>query len=423
MREARWLRVVNILLLRGLGSGLAVLLTVLVTRYLSTKEAAQFLLVFNITTVAAVCFRWGLDDIILRRVASTTDNFERELLTIRLMRLAHKRVFAWSLFAALTFSLATLFRVAEMERLGSLDLTIALCSSSLIALTACAGRVVQAKGRTNLAALVLNILVPGLLLAGLLTLVTVDVAVEATQLTLTYAFVCVVAYLAVVWVPVSNRPLRGAPAVPSSAQESSVIDRKAANRLGGIVVAQQALNWGALLIIPAAYGDQLFTSFMVTYKVSMLISLVMLAVNFTFSARIVGHFSRGEFIELQNLIRLMLTAVGGTSAATGVLVVVARDWIYSFSNVPIRLDVVLAVLVSSQVFFSLAAVCALVLSMCRDEVFLLKAQGGIALVGILLFAALSFTTSLDVAVGALAATYLALAWILQRRVRRIAGFR
>src|SRR3546814_12674790 len=64
------LPIFNILLLRGAGSGTAVLLTLLVSRVLAPTEAGHFLLLFNMTTIAAACFRWGMDDVIIRGIAA-----------------------------------------------------------------------------------------------------------------------------------------------------------------------------------------------------------------------------------------------------------------------------------------------------------------------------------------------------------------
>lgn len=424
MRGGRWLKVVNTLMLRGLGSGMAVLLTILVARHFDANDAARFYLVFNITTVASVCFRWGLDDVIVRRVAGAGSRGHGVGFAARLMRAAHHRVFMWTAVAIAAVGLVKLLRIRGVGEFDTTDLVVAVMASALIALTACAGRVIQALGRTNSAALILNILVPGLSVVGLLVILLAGLEIEASQLNLLYGLVSLAAYFAVVWgIPVT-RPL-----VPTTGPDSEGArtalgaDRKAANRLGGVVVAQQALNWGALLVVPAAYGDRMFTSFMVTYKVALLISLVMLAVNFTFSSRIAALYSRSEFSELQRLVKLMVLSVAAASVAAAAVVVAARGWIYSFSNVPVRLDEVLVVLVVGQAFFALAAVYALVLSMCRDEGYLLVAQGSVASVGLAVFLVVSFTSPLAVSAAAVSGTYAVLALILRNRAMRVIGLR
>jgi hypothetical protein len=417
-RESRSAKVFNTLVLRGFGSGLAVLITLLVTRYLPTSDAAAFLLLFNLTTVATVCFRWGLDDVILRREAANTAA-KAPAISHFLMWLAHRRVMIWMTLGAAATAAFGLARPQGFSGLNSAELFTAVAISGLVALTASAGRVHQGQGRTNYAAFLLNILVPGCLLLGLLLLVRFGPAVNSSKLQLVYAGVSLATYLAVVWGTSPTRPSRLRSAEERAIQTAQAkVDLSAANRLGGVVLSQQALNWIALLIVPIAYGDRLFTSFMVTYKAALLISLVMLAVNFTFASRLATLFAAGEFHELQRLVRIMVVSVAAASGFAAGLVFVARGYLYSFAGVD-SADHVLALLVVSQAFFALSSVYALVLTMCHDEAFLLKAQGGIVISGVIVFATLSFTAPLEVSSAAFVVTYLALTLVLRQRVRRV----
>src|SRR3546814_16902630 len=89
------LPIFNILLLRGAGSGTAVLLTLLVARVLAPTEAGHFLLLFNMNTIAAVCFRWGMDDVIIRGIAAA-DPYQLRTTAGQLMTMAQRRVGLWN---------------------------------------------------------------------------------------------------------------------------------------------------------------------------------------------------------------------------------------------------------------------------------------------------------------------------------------
>lgn len=394
------------------------LLTLSVTRYLDTSAAAAFLLIFNVTTVAAVWFRWGFDDLIVRRVAADTA-VKTPRLVPYLMRLAHHRVAIW---AALGAAVAVVLGIARPEIAGGIsvaELLVAVVISGLLALTACAGRVHQGQHRTNYAAFILNILVPGLLLLGLWALVGLGFVTDSWRLQLIYATISLLTYLGVVWTTPRMHPiLFRSPDERWRESAQAKVDRRAANRFGGVVLSQHALHWSALLIVPIAYGDRLFTSFMVTYKVALLIDMVMMAVNFTFASRLAALFAAAEFDELQRLKRIMVVTVAAASGLAAGIVIGLRGFVYSFANVH-GIDGILAILVVAQIFFTLSAVYALVLSMCHGEAFLLKAQGGIVISGTAVFVVLCFIAPLEVSVTVFAVTYLTLLLVLRQRALRI----
>lgn len=414
MGSSRLLKVLNTLVLRGLGSGIAVLLTLLASRYMTVTQAAAFLLLFNVTTVGAVCFRWGLDDVIVRRIASSSDPAARESAAGRLMLLAHRRVAIFGLAAA---AIAVIAGAAGLDSgLRPAELAVALVVALTVALTACAGRITQGKGQTNEATVILNVLAPGLCLAGLIAFVGFGESPTSGDLMAVYGGVSLAAYAVFVWLRAGAHPRR---LDTSEGRAADTADRAAANRLGGVVLAQQALNWGALLVVPLAYGERTFTSFMVTYKVAMLVSLVMLAINFTFASRIAEMHANQNRHELRTLTRAMTLSVGGASILAAIPILLFKDTIYSLGHVPERLDVVLGILLVSQALFAMAAVYALVLSMCHQEAFLLYTQGGIAALGLAVFVVVSVVAPIEVAALALAGNYAVLTIALQRRVGRL----
>jgi hypothetical protein len=100
----------------------------------------------------------------------------------------------------------------------------------------------------------------------------------------------------------------------------------------------------------------------------------------------------------------------------------ARGTIYAFAGVD-RLDGALALLVVSQALFAVAAVYSQVLNMCGDEVFVLSAHICLVSAGVICFAILSFKAPLEVACGVFTVTYLGLAEVLRRRVRKVTEHR
>lgn len=157
---------------------------------------------------------------------------------------------------------------------------------------------------------------------------------------------------------------------------------------------------------------------MVTYKLSLLISLIMLAINFTFASRLAAHYAKAEFHELQRLTKLMVVSVAASSALAAAAVFFTRGFVSSFADVDSS-DTMLALLVGAQALFAISAVYALVLTMCHDEAFLLKTQGAVVGAGVILFSALSLIASLDVACAAFPVTYLLLALVLGRRAHTV----
>ena len=415
MKRALVLKVFNTLALRGLGSGVAVLLTVVVARYLDTDASAKFLLLFNITTIASVCFRWGMDDVILRRVSAAADVSAAREATARLLRMAHIKVALWALAAGCAAALLAVPAIAgATQGLSWVEFAVAIVVSALIALSASGGRSYQGVGRTNLATVVLNIAIPGATLAVLVVLLFTGREVETLELFGIYGAAALLAYLTVVWFrPIARPDLR--PSRQRDARRSDRDDRRAASRLGGVVLSQQVLNWGALIVVPIAYGAATYTSFNVSFKIASLVSLVMLAVNFTFASRIASLFARGEVAALRRLVKVMLLTVLVASGVLGAIVLLLRGPIEDFSRVDTGLGVVLVLLVVGQVFFALSAVYSLVLTMTHQERYLLVAQGTLTILGLTTFLALSFTASIEWASTAFVATYAILLPILARR--------
>jgi O-antigen/teichoic acid export membrane protein len=384
-------------------------LTVLVARFVQ-PGAGEFLLLFNITVITAVCFRWGLDELIVRRIATVRAG-GREPATSHLLALAHRRVIAW-------YVLCAGGGVAALPLLRSRDVSVTLAQlqisliiGALVALTSCAGRVVQGAGRTNTAAFLLNVLYPAALVVGLTTLALVHESVQVWALLVVYLVVAAVAYAVVVGVVMRGR-------IPRVEPGRSGDDRRAATRLGGVVLAQQALGWVVLLVVPVIYGAETYVGFSVTYKVANLVNLVMLAVNFTFAARVASLFHAGDVGELRRLTRLMLTVVAVSSLGAGAAVLVCRDLVYQLAGVNADMDAVLLILVVAQVFFALAAVCALVLNMCGVEKRLLQVQGAVGAVGVVAYLALAKLAPLEVSTSVLAITYAGLFFLLLRLVGR-----
>lgn len=416
MKLTRYLGILNTLFLRGMGSGVSVILTIFISRYLSTNTAAHFFLLFNSSIMASVCFRWGLDEVIIRRIASASkDNVPN--LARYLIKTSHTRVATWAI-PSITFSLALLHPDIRLSLYGltTTEALVAIFASTLIALSACASRVQQGLGRTNHAVFFLNIFVPLLSLVGLLALTTVGVTVSALDLIILYFGISAVAY---VYVVSAEYGLPLAILRSSSDAIDAAQDRHAANKLGGVVMAQQALNWGAMLVVPLAYGSEVYKGFVVTQKLALLISLVMLAINFTYSSQFAALYSARQFSKLRRLVKLSIQLVIIASAAAVVAVILLQSMLFNFSKVDISMSTTLGVLLLSQVLFSLASVYSVVLSMCREENFLLLAQGISSIIGFLLFLILSKLTKIEIACGAFVVTYFALALILGLRVRHI----
>jgi len=409
----------TVIVLRGFGSGVSVLLAMLISRYLSTGDAARFFLLFNASTIAAICFRWGFDEVIIRRIASSAVD-EAPRLARQLIRQAHLRVFTWAFFFILVaLSLLHPFIRSILFGLTTSEILVVVAASSMIALVACASRVQQGIGRANLATFFLNCFVPSFFLAGFLILVGIKKSIDASALLIMYAFVASTAYAIVVTAGYGG-PLAMLRTEPSAIESEYIAqDKLAANKLGGVVMAQQAINWTAFLVVPIAYGDAVYNGFVVTHKVTLLISLFMLACNFAFSSRFATLYSTGQILAIRHLIKLSILMILSASLLVSVTIVVFWQMIINFARIEAGMGGVLAALLLSQVLFSLASQFSLVLSMCRDDNFLLVTQAATNAGGVVIFLLLSYFAQIEVACSAFVVSYLALAAVLGYRVRGI----
>lgn len=407
--------VLNTLALRGLGSGVAVVFTVLISRYLPTESAASFFLLFNISVIAAVCFRWGVDEVIIRRVAKLSRS-EINTTARELMKLSHRRVVLW-VAVVLMFSV-TAYQSVPRRALASVDLInliFAFGSAAFLALTACAARVLQGSGYTNFATFLLNIAIPSLSLVGFFVLINIGVP-SARDLVVMYTCVAMLVYTAVV-VRCYGNPVALLFSAFKLRWDSP--DSRAANKLGVVVLAQQAVGWAALLTIPYAYGDDAYKGFVVIQKVATLISLIMLAVNFTFSRRFASMYAAGKLEELRRIVSYSLLAIIIGSICITLFLMVTRHWLFSYAQVGVDMTGLLFILLLSQVFFSVSALFSVVLSMASDDNYLFVMQAAINGVGALLLIVLCQLFSMEAASSMLVASYCVLSIVLGLRVKRI----
>lgn len=394
MKLKRVMAVVNTLLLRGLGSGIAVVFTMLISRYLPTVSASQFFLYFNIITIAAVCFRWGLDEVIIRRIAKL-QSCDLKMVSRQLMAVSHRRV-AYISIACLALFVPCFYLFPTLLS-GSIELKgvlLSFASAGFIALAACSARVIQGVGSTNLATFLLNIAIPGLSLVSLLILMVVKEP-TAYDLLVVYVFVSFAIYGVTVFRTYGD-PIKLLRTNKEFDWENSY--RRSANKLGVVVLAQQAVGWTALLIIPYAYGPEVYKGFVVVQKVATLISLIMLAVNFTFSRRFASLYADEKFAELRRMVVYSSAAIIVSSIGVTAFLVMIRHWLFAYAELDADLTGLLIVLLTGQVFFSMSALFAVVLSMAHDDNYLLISQaavngvGALALIGFCQFFSVETTS-------------------------------
>ncbi|MCO7472010.1 hypothetical protein NJG16_18215 [Stenotrophomonas maltophilia] len=420
MKLSRLLSVFKTLILRGIGSGVSVLFAILVSRYLATAEAALFFVLFNASVIGAVCFRWGIDEVVIRRVAAAKAE-ERESIAGTLVTQAHRRVLFWVGIALLIgTALLSPWVSRHLGDMDYLDFSLMVIASGLIACAAAAARVLQGEGKTDAATFYLNICVPVLALLGLLCLTFIGEKIGARQLLWCYLFAAVTMYVAVV--PVRyGREIISAFSPNGRGVRADAADLTAANRLGMVVLAQQALGWSAVAIIPIFYGDSAYAGFVVSQKLATLISLLMLAINFTFSSRFAALHAKGELRELWRLVRLSVGTILVASVAILALAWLFMGHILEYARVPQHFGSIVIIMMIGQIAFSMAALFAVVLSMCRREKFLLRAQVILASVFVPLLIVACATVSLTVASWVFVLAYSALACTLFDRVRRVTG--
>ena len=393
------------------------LFMITISRYLPTESAARFFLLLNISTIAAVCFRWGLDEVIVRRVAQLPQN---EVVAVgrHLNALSHRRVTILA-SACLIATLAG-FHTAFQSVFGSIglpNLIISLCAAAFVAMTACAARILQGRGRNNYATFLLNIAVPGLSLIGLFLLVAVKEP-NAKDLIALYASVAVVVYLVTTFSLYGNPLLLFVSGFNIQWRNG---DSSAANKLGTVVLAQQAVGWIALLIVPYAYGDDAYKGFVVLQKVATLISLTMLAVNFTFSRHFATMYAEGKLKELRQMAVHSLLAIIVGSFFIIALFIFIRKWLFDYAQIGADKTALMVVLLVSQVFFSISALFSVILSMAHDDSYLFVTHSLISVAGAVVLVIACQFLPLEVASALLVASYFALSVALGLRVRHLTG--
>lgn len=412
----RLILLLNVLALRGGGAGLSVLFTLAVSRYLPAEPAADFLFLFNLSVICAVCFRWGMDEVIIRRVASS--NGGAPLIAASLVALSHRRVIFLFLISLPLFFLYFHF-FSSMDSARIVQLFSALCIAVFLALTACMARVAQGRGHVNRAAFLLNIVTPGLLLLGLFYFVYAEGFLDADTLVYLYFGIALSVYM------ISFYRLYGChlellklcKSIPWKNEDSY-----SANKLGVVVLAQQLLTWVALLLTPYFYGAADYREFVVTHKVATLVSLTMLVVNFTFSRQFAFKYANSEWKSLRQMIFYSLVLIFASALFFSLFVLVLRHEIYSYANINDGAVGLLFILLSSQLFFSVAALFSTVLSMAHEDNYLLTLQLTINGIGALLFTVACSTASLEVASITLVFSYMSLSIFLGWRVHEITKF-
>ena len=407
----RLFAVLSTLILRGLGSGISVIFTILVSRYLETSSAAHFFFLFNISTIAAVCFRWGLDEVIVRRVAAAPEN-EIDDIANGVIGLAHRRILIWGILAILAMAVSVNSLDQELlHGIGLFEGYVVIFSAVMIALVACAARIKQGLGYTNFATFLLNIAVPLFSLITMLGFLFSSITIDSNKLILIYAVISGICYLFVVFRHYGN-PVKILIRVRKHVLNNTRKDVYAANKLGVVVLAQQALIWTALLIIPLMYGSEQYKGFVVAQKLSMLISLLMLAVNFTFSSRFASLHAAGELVELRRIVSYSAGAILVASIGVFFIVFIAKDFILQYAKIDTEMTNVLMILLGSQILFSLAALFSVVLSMCRDDNYLLFSQSVTNTLGVIAFIAVSHSFSIESACMVFFVSYFALSLLL-----------
>lgn len=410
-------RAVVVLSLRGGGAALAVILTVVVIRLLDTSDAARFLLLLNVSTIFAVVLRWGLDEVIVRRVAAAGHG-SGPAVAASMMRTAHDRVALVGLATGGVVAVVVAIASGTSDIPSLPEATVAIAIAALLALSASGGRTFQGAGRVNTATVILNIAPPALTLAATGVCWLLGLRIGYVTLLVLYGGVALLLYIVVVWL----FPLAGArPTFRGRDQTltSRRADAAAANRLGVVVMSQQALNWGALLVIPFAYGDAQYAQFNLSLKLASLVSLVMLAINFTYAHELAALFVERSISKMARLVRRMVAAVLVAVGALSLGVIILQQPILAVSGIAETSAPMLYVLLAGQALFSVCAVLALVLTMAHDEKRLVWLQGATTLGGLSLLVALSFMAPIELTLLAFVVAYATLLPLLAGRVRTV----
>lgn len=375
---------------RGFGSISSIAFTILIARTLDVNSSAKWFFILNLITVISVCLRWGYDDVIVRSVATAFTFSDKEIVIKDLIYLFTSRIIINS---AIIFAIYIIIDInINFDKISTMDFFYIIIGSAILSLSVCVGRIYQGLGYINRAAFIITILVPLLSILTILLLpnLSIDIKLHTVLITFLFAILCSFLipyyYLAKEIVVLNNIYSKFITNAFNFRNKLSCPLTKSANHLGFVVLAQQALQWGSLLLVPLIFNSEVYTAYVVSQKSSMSVSLVALIVGFSISGKIATLFKSGSVDALRKYLKIGSFIILLGSLAFLSILYILSNYIFSFSKINyVDKDIIFLELLVGQIPFGLSSFFAIFLTMSGNEKFLTKVILMANLSGLIIF--------------------------------------
>ena len=366
-------KIFSALILRGLGAIGAVAITLSVSKLLNSEESSSFFLYMSLITIIPILLRWGADEAIIRTAAvAPLEELSKTFNTIK--HFAHSRIFKNIIYVTLlSIVFVVLNHSLHIYEIGATELFLAIFTSTVISLFSYHARFLQGTGHSNLALLFLNVFTPSLFFIFFILLANIFPPNGFAAITLysTISVLCLLASSIVIRKMIPRHKKNKHDHFQGDVKKLTSIS----NTLAVVIIAQQILIWATQLIVPAVYTPSEYEYFTVSIKIASSISLLMLVINFSLSPIYAKLYHQNEIVRLKKTINLSLVAVLLISLISLFLLFMFSQSILNFSKVEYNdSGKLFAILIISQIFFTISSFYSIVLSMAGLEKFLMKVQ-------------------------------------------------
>lgn len=402
-------KIIVTLMIRGGGALLSIIVTFLASRSLAVDEASSFFLFITFVTIVSVNLRWGADEAIIR-LASTSEKAHLPMIRSTVDKFANVRLLkSCLLMVPFLIALAFLNERYELISLKPQDLLLGAITAIATAKFSFYARYLHGIGHTEQALIFLSILTPLLFVAGFHIVTPVSWSTEAAAIYMGASLLCLLSAYVVIE---KNYP--GGGSVDEAAFQGLL---QASNHLALVVIAQQIFNWGAQVIVPMVAEPAFYNYFTVSQKTSAAIGLLMVSVNFALSPVYARLYHASELKRLLSLIKLSLVAVVAFSVVVSSIFYALSEEILGLAKVRYEDGgAVFLMLLIAQLLNSVSSFLSVILSMVRQEKYLVRVQVVANALGLTAFAVLAGSMSVAEAVVSMCVTYAVLSALLMVKI-------
>lgn len=393
-------KIISIFFLRGGGAFASIFITFIISRTLPPKEAASFFIFISLSTILSINLRWGSDEAIIRAVAttpkehiqqtySTTQNFFK----IRL----RKNTLALLIATPALLLINTNIKILEIT---NYEIMLAITTSYTMAAMNFYARFLQGEGKSSTSLFFLNLFTPYLFIAFyLLSKLTEPINLITPSLLYLSASIICLYILASSFNRTYNKN-------PPAQQREILLLKASSNSLAMVILSQQLFNWGTQIMVPALYSAEEYNYFTISQKTASAIGLLMVIVNFSLSSIYAKLYQEKNIGKIKSIIKKSFFSVVIFSTLLALIFYFLSHPILDFAKATYHDEGRLFhLLILSQIMNTIASFFSVILSMVKQESFLMKSQVAINSTGFLVFGFICLSQNLQLAISSIIITY------------------